>query len=124
MIMRKNYEEAEANAIGTAYARADLLPSRFCLAGAAVTSRIYCSNVQRFYTVTDYTFDTSGLLSELYTGPPAVDCRRGSGRQWSRRCRPTRLHPWRWWPPRPTTRSTRRAMRRLRRGTGFHRAPG
>ena len=26
--LRKNYEEAEANAIGTAYARADLLPAR------------------------------------------------------------------------------------------------
>ena len=28
---RKNYEEAEANAIGTEYVRADLLPSVYCL---------------------------------------------------------------------------------------------
>lgn len=50
---RKNLEEAEANAIGTAYARADLLPA----ADAAKIKgllRDYTAVRMRFYTITDY----------------------------------------------------------------------
>jgi hypothetical protein len=62
--LRKNYEEAEANAIGTAYARADLLPS----VDAAKVQRLlreYVDLRMRFYTITSYTLGTDERLSEL-----------------------------------------------------------
>src|SRR5262249_8295123 len=50
---RKNLEEEEANAIGTAYARADLLPSADAVK-VKVLLRDYANLRIRFYTVTDY----------------------------------------------------------------------
>ena len=62
--LRKNYEEAEANAIGTAYARADLLPA----ADAARVKQLlreYADLRVRFYTITNYTLDTDKRLDDL-----------------------------------------------------------
>ena len=62
--LRKNYEEAEANAIGTAYARADLLPG----ADAAQVKRLLREYTQlriRFYEVTNYNLETDRILGEL-----------------------------------------------------------
>jgi len=50
---RKNLEEEEANAIGTAYARADLLPAGDA-ARVKGLLRDYANLRIRFYTVTDY----------------------------------------------------------------------
>lgn len=62
--MRKNLEEGEANAIGTAYARADLLPATDT-ARVQELLREYSKLRVRFYTITNYTFDTDELLREL-----------------------------------------------------------
>ena len=62
--LRKNLEEAEANAIGTAYARADLL-SVTDAARVHQLLREYANLRVRFYTITNYTFDTNERLSEL-----------------------------------------------------------
>ena len=62
--LRKNYEEAEANAIGTAYARADLLPAADA-ARVHELLREYTKLRIRFYTITNYTFATERLLDEL-----------------------------------------------------------
>ena len=50
--MRKNYEAEEANAIGTAYARADLLPSADALKVHRLL-REYTDLRARFYTISD-----------------------------------------------------------------------
>jgi hypothetical protein len=62
--LRKNYEEAEANAIGTAYVRADLLPAPDA-ARVHELLREYTKLRIRFYTITNYSLDTNELLSEL-----------------------------------------------------------
>ena len=62
--LRKNYEEGEANAIGTAYARADLLPA----ADAARVKQLlheYTRLRVNFYTITNYTLGADKRLSEL-----------------------------------------------------------
>ena len=69
---RKNYEEAEANAIGTEYVRADLLPSSD---GSRVRELLKSYLDQRllFYTVTNQDQlqqidgDTARLLAELWS---------------------------------------------------------
>lgn len=58
---RKNLEEEEANAIGTAYARADLFPSADAVRVKGLL-REYANLRIRFYTVTDY-----GQRAELLT---------------------------------------------------------
>ena len=50
---RKNYEEGEANAIGTAYARADLLPAADAMKVHSLF-REYIDLRVRFYTTVDY----------------------------------------------------------------------
>lgn len=69
---RKNYEEEEANAIGTEYVRADLLPA----ADAAAVHRLlgkYLEQRVRFYTVRNehelaqINADTAQLQSELWS---------------------------------------------------------
>ena len=62
--LRKNLEEAEANAIGTAYARADLLPGADA-ARVHELLREYTKLRVRFYSITNYTFETDRLLGEL-----------------------------------------------------------
>ena len=62
--LRKNYEEGEANAIGTAYARADLLPA----ADAARVKQLlheYMRLRVNFYTITNYTLGAEKRVSEL-----------------------------------------------------------
>ena len=61
--LRKNYEEAEANAIGTAYARADLLPG--ATAQVRQLLREYIDLRLRFYTIDNYTLGTDARLREL-----------------------------------------------------------
>jgi len=62
--MRKNYEEGEANAIGTVYVRADLLPA---VDAARVQNLLheYTKLRIRFYTITNYTLHTDEQLNEL-----------------------------------------------------------
>lgn len=62
--LRKNYEEAEANAIGTAFARADLLPAAD---GARVKQLLheYTKLRVRFYTISNYPLGEDRRLSEL-----------------------------------------------------------
>jgi hypothetical protein len=62
--LRKNYEEGEANAIGTAYARADLLPA---VDAARVKQLLheYTRLRLNFYTITSYTLGAEKRLSEL-----------------------------------------------------------
>jgi hypothetical protein len=62
--LRKNYEEAEANAIGTAYARADLLPAADA-ARVKQLLRVYTKERVRFYTISNYALDTDRLLNQL-----------------------------------------------------------
>jgi hypothetical protein len=62
--LRKNYEEAEANAIGTAYARADLLPS-VDTAKVQQLLREYAGLRMRYYSITSYTLDADQRLGEL-----------------------------------------------------------
>ena len=76
---RKNYEEAEANAIGTEYVRADLLPAN---AAAAVRTELrkYTELRVRFYRTRDHEelmqidADTGKLQSEMWSAvqAPAV----------------------------------------------------
>ncbi len=76
---RKNYEEAEANAIGTEYVRVDLLPAN---AAAAVRAelRAYTELRVRFYRTRDHEelmqidADTGKLQSEMWSAvqAPAV----------------------------------------------------
>ena len=76
---RKNYEEAEANAIGTEYVRADLLPAN---AEAAVRAQLrkYTELRIRFYRTRDHEelmqidADTGKLQSEMWSAvqAPAV----------------------------------------------------
>jgi hypothetical protein len=76
---RKNYEEAEANAIGTEYVRADLLPAN---AAAAVRAELrkYTELRVRFYRTRDHEelmqidADTGKLQSEMWSAvqAPAV----------------------------------------------------
>jgi hypothetical protein len=63
--LRKNYEEGEANAIGTVYARADLLPATDA-ARVHELLRKYTQLRIRFYTITNYDLETDRLLGELY----------------------------------------------------------
>ncbi len=76
---RKNYEEAEANAIGTEYVRADLLPAN---AAATVRAQLrkYTELRVRFYSTRDYEerrqidAETGKLQSEMWSAVegPAV----------------------------------------------------
>lgn len=70
---RKDYEEAEANAIGTEYARMDLLPSE-CASDARRLLREYLDDRILFYTTDDdgrlgeIDRNTADLQSRLWTG--------------------------------------------------------
>jgi hypothetical protein len=69
---RKNYEEAEANAIGTEYVRADLLPAADATKTRALL-RDYVEQRILFYTVSDteklrqIDVKTAGLQAELWS---------------------------------------------------------
>jgi hypothetical protein len=84
--LRKNYEETEANAIGTEYVRADLLPAENA-ARLRELLRNYTRQRVLFYSTSDKNLlpkidrDTAGLQSEMWaavlspmkTQPTAVD---------------------------------------------------
>jgi hypothetical protein len=68
---RKNYEEAEANAIGTEYARADLLPSEEATRVRELL-RIYTDQRVLFYSAGEHQIDrvnadTAKLQAELWS---------------------------------------------------------
>jgi hypothetical protein len=69
---RKNYEEAEANAIGTEYVRADLLPAS-AAAAVRIQLRAYTELRIRFYRTRDHEelmqieADTGKLQSEMWS---------------------------------------------------------
>ena len=69
---RKNYEEAEANAIGTEYSRTDLLPADAAATVRALLSR-YIDQRIRFYVTRDQRrigqidADTAALQNELWS---------------------------------------------------------
>ena len=86
---RKNYEEAEANAIGTEYVRADLLPAADAAKVRALLKK-YLDQRMLFYTTRDD--------EQLATGQCATrrNCRPNCGpRSWLRRRRSPHPHsPW------------------------------
>jgi len=69
---RKNYEEAEANAIGTEYSRADLLPDDMAAKVRALLSRYINQRIQFYETrdqrqIAQINADTAVLQNELWS---------------------------------------------------------
>ena len=101
---RKNYEEAEANSIGTEYLRLGLLPSTDVARGRALLLN-YLDQRILFYTANDerqlrqINAQTANLQTELWSSVQASavaatdTCRRRGGRGHERRVELTRLCP-------------------------------